>query len=344
MNKQQIISFILTQLASGRISNSDLIDIARNNPISSQDNIVRQNNDTTDSSLKSGEFRENSRNLTKVFYVIGMVIAIIGIIILIGQNWDKIGFAGRILVTLGISFTTYIIALLIKSSEHRIISQIMFIISAILSPMGIFILLGEYKIDIDLNINIMISLGLAVIYGFAFFISKKNILAVFVTAFVTWAYYAFIAKIFNIEYANSEDIIKWATMLLGLAYIFIAYEYASLCGKTDGTDKKEKTIIKNLFYSLGTIAILGAGISIGGTFDIIFIAIIFMAFYASVYLRSAFMLVLAGMFLITHTLKLTGEYFVDSIGWPIALIGSGFIIIGVGYLTYYLNKKFISKR
>jgi len=331
MEKQQIISFIKEQILSGKISNSDLIGITNNGG--------GEINSTEESKVPNN----NSRNLTNIFYVIGVAIAIIGVIILIAQNWDEIGFAGRILVTLGIGLVTYITALLIKGSEHRVLSQSMFTISAILSPMGIFVLLNEYNINIDININIILSIGLAIVYGFALYISKRNILSIFTIAFSTWAYYAFIAKIFDIGYLYGTDIIKWATMLIGLAYILIAYGYYSNNDIPDKADKKEKVAIKNILYSLGTIAILGAGISVGGFFDIIFIAIIFAAFYASIFLKNSSMIIIAGIFLISHILKLTSKYFLDSIGWPIALIISGFIVMGVGYLTYYINKRFIKE-
>ena len=104
---------------------------------------------------------------------------------------------------------------------------------------------------------------------------------------------------------------------------------------------KEVLATQSVLYGLATIAILGAGIFIGGLFDLILVLLIFGAFYGSVYLRSGSMLILASLFLIAHTIKLTAEYFVNSVGWPVALICFGFVIIGVGYGTLYLNKTFI---
>ncbi len=329
MDKQQVISFIKSQLSSGKISKSDLLNIEGGSESSSKPYDINLENN------------KSAHNLTNVFYVIGAVIAVIGVVILISQHWDDIGATGRVGVTLGIGLVAYIAALLMGKSEQRIISQAMFTISVFLSPMGIYILLNEAKVTIDINTSIMISIGFAIVYGFALLISRRNVLSVFTTAFITWTYYSFLTKLFDGLYMFENNIFQWATMILGIAYILVAYGYSSLVEKSEGADKNEKTAIKNLFYTAGTVAVLGSGISIGGSFDLIFIAIIFAAFYASVYVKNTSMLILAGMFLIAHIFKLTSRYFIDSIGWPVALILSGFLVIGIGYITYYLNKKYI---
>ncbi|MEK7095494.1 MAG: DUF2157 domain-containing protein [Patescibacteria group bacterium] len=324
MNKEQIISFIKEQVAAGKISNGDLLNMTQN-------------------TVTEHKEEAPTRNLTSVFYAIGGVIAVIGVAILVAQNWEEIGFAGRILVTLGISLVAYVVGLVMRSPESRVLSQVMFTISVALAPMGTFILLQEADVNFTLNVQILISLVLAVIYGVALLISKRNILSIFTLAFLTWTYFAVVLKIFDIENLRDMDILKWTVMILGFSYLLIAYGYGVLSKRaTDMIDRREKSGIKSILYGLGTIGVLGAGISIGGAFDLIFIAFIFAFFYGSVYLKSTGILILASLFLIGHIIKLTARYFIDSINWPVALIITGFVVIGIGYLTYYLNKKFIS--
>jgi hypothetical protein len=110
------------------------------------------------------------------------------------------------------------------------------------------------------------------------------------------------------------------------------------------SEGKEKKNIANIIYNLGMLGILGSAISIGGMFDVLFIACIFAAFYGSVFIKSKLMLVSGAGFLIAYIIKITGKYFVDSIGWPVALIGIGFMIIGIGYGTYAIGKKYISRK
>ncbi|MEI8337587.1 MAG: DUF2157 domain-containing protein [bacterium] len=337
MDKQQIIALIEGQLATGKISKVDLLSIVNDGAPIPQP--VFHSEPVSGNPLAE---EEHSKNLINTFYAIGAIIAIIGVIILIVQHWTEIGFFGRILVTLGISLITYLCALILDKPDQKKLSQVMFIVSAVLAPIGSVILLNEAKITFDWNIQILTALILATVYGTALFISKKSILMLVAIGFASWAYYASIMKIFSIGmYGSGPNILKWASMLLGVSYILIAYGYNSVT-HSDEDDMADKKAIQNVLYGFGTLAILGAGILVGGSFDLFFILMIFAAFYGSVYLKSQTMLTLGAIFLMAHIIKLTSRYFIGSVGWPVALIVVGFLIIGVGYTTLYLNKKFIS--
>jgi hypothetical protein len=334
MDKQQVISFIEGQIKIGAITKADLLAMAGGdvgvtqavpvataveNPVATEDNAPR--------------------NLIHTFYGIGAIIALIGVVILVGQNWTEIGFVGRVLVTLGISFVTYAAGLILAGPEQKAISQVMFTISAALAPLGSYVLLSEANVDFTWVVQIVTAGLLTILFGTALFISKRNILVLITIGYATWAYYAMIFKFFDGLY--SADLFKFASMLLGASYILIAYGYGS-SSSADQSDEKERKTIQDAVYGFGTLFVLGAGILVGNIFDMVYIAFIFAAFYGSVYLKSRSMLVIGAFYLMAHIIKLTSKYFIDSIGWPIALILVGFLVIGIGYLTFYLNKKFIS--
>lgn len=319
MDKEKTISFIKDQLKKKIISKDDLSNIT-NYKIS---------------------YEENSKKLTHVFYIIGAIIAVLGIAVLLGQNWDSIGYWGRVFSTVGVSFITYLIGLVLVSPEHRTLSQIMFVVSAILSIFGSFVLLMEAGMVFSLNSQIIISIVLSIIYGAALTVSKKNILTLVFLGFISWFYYAFIIKILNISLYNFENYIIWATIFLSISYILIAYSYPSFKFLNN---LKERNIIQSILYFIGTLMFLGSWISLDGVFNLIFIAVIFFTFYISVYLRSRSMLVLVSIFLMAHIIKLTSKFFVDSLGWSISLIATGFLIMGIGYTTFYINKRFFSKK
>ena len=65
---------------------------------------------------------------------------------------------------------------------------------------------------------------------------------------------------------------------------------------------------------------------------------------ASIFFRSTTMILVSSGFLIAEIIKLTSRYFVNSIGWPLSLIVIGFLVIGVGYITFSLNKKYIQQK
>ncbi len=323
MEKHDIVSYIETQLKEGKITRDDLRAIAAKPSEKPQ--------------------AETSRSLIKVFYAIGATIVVIGVAILLAEHWDEIGFVGRIFFSLGVALITYIAALLMRERTQRALSQVLFIISAALAPFGVFVFLREAGIDFGAGVQATAALILAVIYGSAFAISRKNILTLVTLGFVTWTYYAVIAYLFSsAQYVEISDIAKWSTMIIGAAYLLLAYGYSSAVKPTDEADGKEKVAVRDIVNCLGALALLGAGIAVGGLFDLVYIAFIFAAFYGSVYLKSRAMLFLGAIFLMAHIIKLTSKYFAGSIGWPIALIIVGFLIIGVGYLALYLNRKYIA--
>jgi hypothetical protein len=325
MDKPQIISFIETQLGEGKITKNDLQNILG----------ASVSTEPAGSAVRERTTRENTKDLTTTFYGIGATIAVIGVGILLAEHWNEIGFAGRVLSTLGISLATYICALLLRAPHQSKIANVLFMISAGLAPTGVVVMLHEAGTKFTWDVQIMVAIILALIYGVALLISKRSILFIITIAFGTWAYYALLFNI--ISTLHSSEILKWATMILGVAYLFLASAYRHF---SKNEDEGEKTQIAEVMNTLAGLAILGAGISIGGFFDVIYIAFIFAAFYGSVYLKSRSMLLLGSLFLMGHITKLTYKYFVHSIGWPIALIAIGFLIIGVGYFTFYLNKKY----
>lgn len=313
MEKQEIISFIENQIAEGKISKQEVL-----------------------SALSTDKKTENSKNLINVFYIIGAIIALIGIIILIIQNWSDIGLFGRILVTLGISLSSYVAGYMIKDEEKNTLSQVLFTMSAILAPVGTGVLLYEADIEVTPLLISLLSLVWAGVYGAALWGTKKSVLIIYTIAFATVSLYSFASDLFS-NLFNSNDLFKVLTIFVGISYLMIAYSLSEV-------SSREKRSVKNILYGLGTIAILGVGISLGGFFDLLMIAVIFGAFYASVYIKSRVVLILSALFLIAHIIKITGEYFANSMNWAMILILVGFVIIGIGYTTFYLNKKYISNK
>ena len=199
MDKKQTIALIEGQLAEGKISKGDLLNIV-NGGASIQEPVFSSKSVGNTSLVEE----EHSKNLINTFYAIGAIIAIIGVIILIVQHWTEIGFFGRITVTLGISLVTYIVALLLNEPHQKKVSQVMFIVSAVLAPLGSIILLNEAKITLDWNIQILTSLILTTVFGTALVVSKKSILTLITIGFASWTYYAFIMKFFILDLYNDD--------------------------------------------------------------------------------------------------------------------------------------------
>lgn len=333
MEKQAIIAFLEGRVAEGDITKEELIGILRGEATAVSDSPAI---------IPVASHSEHSKGLIHTLYGIGAIIALAGISILIADNWETLGVIGRLTVTLGISFATYIFGLVLRGPEQRTFSQVMFLISVALAPLGAYVLLDSMEVRFDYATQILVAAALTAIYGTAFFARHLNILFFAVIAFMTWLYLATVAQILDGNLYTNEFLIKLSIMLLGASYILTGHAHRTLFTDADVQDGKEKRSIRNLLYGAGTFALLGTGITIDGFFNLLFIFFIFGAFYGSVYLKSRMMLILGALFLMAHIIKITSEYFVDSIGWPLALIFIGFFVISIGYLTFHVNRKYIS--
>jgi hypothetical protein len=320
MDKTQILSLVQEKIKEGIITSDDLQKVMHEEQESKQAHVTK--------------------NITNIFYIIGALIILIGAVILTVQNWDDIGFIGRVLVTFGISLATYLPSLFLRDSINRILSQVLFLVSAILAPIGIVVLFSEFDMNFGSLEQTLSAAALCLIFSIAFFYTKRNILVIISMFFATWGYYALLGHLFSM----TSDLTKLATMIFGVSYILLARYYQDRLTAVDSAERKERRSVENILYGIGTIGILAPAIFIGGIFDLLAIALIFAAFYASVFVKSKAMLIFAAIFLITYVIKITSDYFVNSVGWPLALIVIGFLIIGIGYGTLYLNRRYLTNK
>ena len=202
MDKKQIISLLETQLAAGTITRDDLAALMSGEamPVVSAVSAPSATSTPT-AAVPQKQEGNHSKYVVYALYAIGAVTALAGITILIAQNWEDIGFVGRILTTAGISFLTYVVALLLGKKEHKVVSQVLFAISAGLAPLGAYVFLIEMRADFAFfETQMMVAGALAVVYGAALIVSKRPLLVLVTTAFATWLYWAYLLKVLTTEY------------------------------------------------------------------------------------------------------------------------------------------------
>ncbi len=222
--------------------------------------------------------------------------------------------------------------------HQRILSQVFFAISAALAPIGIAVFVRQAEMTLTPAVHALIGLLLGSLFLSAFWHTRRNILVLLSVGYFSWAYLATIAGLFDV----TADVGKCTAMVLGVSYLLVAYYYHIHRESLEKGERMEKKAVENVLYGLGTLAILAPALFFGGLFDLLSLALIFGAFYLSVYVKSRTMLMSGALFLMIWIVKMTSKYFADSISWPLALIVVGFLVIGVGYVTFYVNRKFLS--
>lgn len=324
MEKETLLISLRTGLQEGIISRADIESLL--SPIA-----------------KAGD--EDTRvsktfNLSGVLYYVGAGIAFIGVGIFIGDNWEDLSSALRILLTLGTGLAFFTAASLLESTKltDRIPDAFHFL-GGLLIPGGIFVTLYELGFrGSDFGPG-FIFLALALSYGFAASFYRHNLLLAFALCYGTLAYFLITEAMANgFVSFDRGDYLAYRFVALGASYMVLGYAFRILFAK----------FLTPWLYGFGALAILGGAFALQGFkpnqsvfWEIVYPGLVFGAMFIAIYLRSRAVLMLGAAFLVGDIFKLTSEYFQDSLGWPLMLVLAGFLLIGVGYMVFYLNRKYI---
>lgn len=326
MNKEELFQELERGISTGEISQGELM-----NRLNIASNISV---DTKTSPKDSTNF-----SMTKILYVLGVAIVVVGIVIFVYQIWDDIGSFARISVTLGLGllFTVIGSVLLKTKPENKTIGPVFHTIGGLLIPGGAMVALSELNVDMISVWPIAITFGaIFVFYLLLNFVHRSAVLTFFTIANGTAFIYLLVEAITDGPFYRYEDLYAYLTMVTGASYLLLAHSFRS------GWNK----ILIGILCFFGSAGFLGAAFS--RVFDsvpwqMVYFLIVIGGLFLSAYMRSRAILVVSTCFLLAHVSYITGEYFADSMGWPISLVILGFIFIGLGYISININKKYITK-
>ncbi len=278
-------------------------------------------------------------NLSSILYYIGGAIVFLGIAILIYQNWDVLSGFTKIVATLGIAIATFVAGIILrKDSRTAQVSDPMFLISGLVAPISLFVLINQLGSDPSRPINqLLVAAVLFVLFFAAYQLIKKTVLEFFTFAFATALLFAIVNFLTSTAPGpNYTTIFEYTFLATGTAYMCFGWWYSQTCRALAGA--------LNFF---GVLFLLGASLFLGSYYpnQNIFweIAAPFLALavmFASVKIRSGVYLVLGAIALMVYILKITGEYFSGSLGWPVALMIAGLLFIAVGFYSVRIKRRF----
>ncbi len=281
-------------------------------------------------------------SIADVLYLVGGLIVVVGIAVLVGENWAKLGPVLRVLVTLGASVVTFIAGYLISKKIDLVVWSVAFyLIASIIMPLGFYTLLELLGfINNPLWLETLIA-GLAfAVNAIVFFKFRNSVHLIFSFLFGIWFYYSVIQYFYG-QYSFDADVMSYITIVLGIALMSL--------GVSVSISKFKK--ISGLVFTTATFMILvscfvlqGFGSDARFFWEGIYPVICFVLIFLSSELKSKAVLVVSTLMLMVYIMKITGEYFAESLGWPLALVFAGLLLMGVGYMAYYLNKRQLQKR
>jgi len=324
MTKEELLQELSDKINVGEISRGEIMDRLSLSLTTEREGVDEGN--------KLSHF-----SVTKMLYVLGAAIVIVGIVFFVAQIWEEMGSFGRIAITLGLGLLiTAMGSILLKQKPEDNIGSIFQFIGGMLIPGGAVVTLSELNIDLSSLWPAVFTFGIVfVFYLLLNYIQKQAILTFFTIANGTAFTYLLVGAIIDGPFYRHEDLYAYLTMIIGASYLLLAYSFK------EGWNKK----LVGFLYFFGTTGFLWAAFSqVSGSvpWQLFYFLIILGCLFLSVYLRSRIILVMSTLFLVAHVSYITGEYFADSIGWPISLVILGFVFIGLGYSSLAINKKYIN--
>jgi len=275
-------------------------------------------------------------SVSKMLYILGATIVIIGLVFFISQIWGDIGSIGRIFVTLGLGLLlTALGSMLLNSQPQTNLGSVFHFIGGMLVPGGAMVALNEMSVDSVTLWPVSITFG--VIFAFYMllnYVHRTPVLTFFAIAnFTMFVYVTFEAVVEGYSYQHG-DLYAYLTMLVGISYLLLAHAFR------EGWNRH----LVGILYFFGISGLLGAAFtrvfdSIG--WQLLYFLLVIGGLFLAVYTKSRAILVMSTIFLISHVAYITSEYFADSIGWPISLVLLGFAFIGLGYASITINKRYM---
>lgn len=294
------------------------------------------------SGIKTDIVLTKKLGIAEILYYIGGGIVFLGISIFLWQNWSTLGFATKVLATLGSGIAAYFVGLLFSRDERtESVGSAFYLISALVTPVGLGVVFDNAGFDSGTyGMQSLISGIMLGTYLASLFILKKNVFTLFSILFGTWFFFSITSFIVgDMPSFDYWKFYEYRVLFVGLAYMLLGYAFSN----------DERASLKGFLYGFGILGFLGAALTLGGWepkqnvfWELIYPGLVFGVLFLSVHIKSKAFLTWGTIFLMIYILKITSEYFSTGLGWPLALIIGGLAMIGAGYMSISLKRKYLS--
>jgi hypothetical protein len=239
-----------------------------------------------------------------------------GLGLLVSMIWPDIGPVQRVVVTLGPGIVAFVLGIL----AHRDLrfakgATPLFLIAAFLQPTGLFVFLDEFVPKTgNPELAALVVFGVLALQQCMAFLQLGRASLLFLTLLFWLAFIGTTMVWLEVD----EDV---TAITLGLSTLFLSH-FAAMRGYF---------AITPFWYFIGGGFLLGGVFSAvqGGPAEIIYLGVNGFLVYLSIRLASRAMLVVSVFGLVGYLSYFTYEYFADVIGWPVAMIVMGMVMIGL---------------
>ena len=248
-----------------------------------------------------------------------------GLGLLVSMIWPDIGSVQRVIIMLGPGVVAYVLGIQChKDARFAKAATPLFLVAAVMQPSGLFVFLDEFVPKTgNPELAAMIVFGVLVLqHGMAFLqFGRASLL--------------FLTLIFWLAFVGMA--LAW----LGVDGDFIAITVGlSALLLTHSAARGGYHAITPFWYFTGAWFVLGGVFAAveGGLMEIAYLVVNGFFVFLSIRVASRALLVISVVGLISYLSYFTYEYFADAIGWPVAMIFMGMVMIGLSAYAFKLGQ------
>jgi hypothetical protein len=303
--------------------------------------MVEQHIITRQDVLDLFEVDKKDNRLSIMLYYIGGIVIFLGIAILVSQNWNLLSNPTKIIATLGSGFAAYIMGVLFDHNKmSKSLASAFYAIAGLVLPIGLYVVFDIAGFDVNAPAYQTLISGLLFLYFMlSFIVIRDTVFLGFFIFFGTWLFFAVTDLLLQGNpIFNSWTLFNYKVFFGGLSYLLLAYYFS----------QTEKPTLISTLYFFGALGLLGSALFLGDwkpdqsiVWELFFPFLVFGMLLLSVFLQRKILLILGTIFLMFYIIKITYEYFVNSLGWPFALVLAGLLLMCVGYFSLNLKRRYL---
>jgi hypothetical protein len=305
-NKSALLSIIRDAVSSGEISRSDLEFI-----IQSQKTSTHQ-----------------PSSMLQLVYYLGGIIVLIGLLLLLTNQWSAFGSGTRVAIAGGAILLSYYAAVLfIQDVRWNALAKPFFLIFAILLPVALAVVLFEGK-AIAQSLNESYIFGLSLIAcGWAFYCYRRTEILVFVVLYASLYYFSLL------QYCHECSRQTHLLTIMALGFVY-TYNLFKLWQNTRPGLAKAMSRIGLLLVFFALFGLREKTMPWHFSWDVVLILFLWGSFSFAFHRQDIFLKILGFLAFILYIFCFTSDYLSHSLGWPLSLIITGLVIIGVSFWVW----------
>lgn len=299
----------------------EIVQLARANGLTADD--IRK------AMVATGGEKRSSGIVARLFSYIGGIFIFAGIGVFISMYWQDFNSEARVIVTLGVGFIAYLLALVcLNDKAYERAATPLFLISCIMQPLGIMVMLNEYSIGGDRRYGVLFMAAYMLLQqGLTFWARQRTSLA-FGAVFFGALFFFTLFDIWDFKY-------NMVGCMMGLSLLCIAFALG----------QSRHRAIAGFWYFVGSVTFLWAVFDMvkHSSMEVFYLGLTALMIFFSTYARSRALLFTSTLAMLGYIGYYTAEHFANAVGWPISLVIIGLALFGLGSLAVRLNNKYIKQ-